>query len=163
MKVDREEHEKTGITEPGVLSGIPKTESRFRITIKGTHDTDPEVLSRVVYETLTKAFGSPPITMPYAMVSGLLEFSWTGDTDVNLVILIESISRAISSSKIRNERSSLLRKDLQAFQAPIRQCPANAQYFQSYNIYDGRPIWRCSKCSHDFDSEEELKRHWRVT
>lgn len=148
VKINREEGIGTGAS----------VQSKFLITVKGTHDTNPETLTNTVYRTLTELFGSPPITMPFAVVSGLIEFSWTGKTSAAEEDLFASLSKAISSSRIRNERSSALRRRPEVSEKIHRKLPSSPHVvFQVRSVHDGRVKWRCVKGDGEWESEEEAR------
>jgi hypothetical protein len=68
---------------------------RYRVTAKGTHDTNPEVLTRVMRDAMTKVLGSPPSAMPYAEYSGRIEFTWDGVTTADQEALLTRKAKAL--------------------------------------------------------------------
>ena len=134
-------------------------ESRYLLTVKGTHDTDPNKLTDIIRSVMTAMLGSKPKSMPPAIASGLIEFTWEGKASVGEGAILNGISEAISTSKIRNQKSRYRKGDqtTATSQPSTRRCPPG--YFHTFNVYDGRAIWRCINCGSDFHSEQEVKRH----
>ncbi len=136
---------------------LANVDSRFLVTAKGTHDTDPERLTGILRRALTRALGSEPIAMPPAFASGLIELTWEGNTWVKEEALLAILSEAISTTKVRKE----WRIPREAYQPALRggkiKCPPG--FFQTTNHYDGKAVWRCISCGADFETEEAVKRH----
>lgn len=131
------------------------TASEYHVSIKGTHDTNPEALTNIVYQTLAQVFGSPPITMPYAVVSGLIEFSWSGRTNTNEETIFSVLSKSISSSKIRSKVSSF-RQDIPEEPSIRRKGPfIPHDLFPIKSADDGRVMWRCVKGDGQWETREE--------
>ena len=137
---------------------IETLKSRYLLTVKGTRDTDPNKLTDIIRSVIITMLGSKPNVMPPAIVSGLIEFTWEGETSVEKEFLRDGISEAISTSKIRNQKSPP-KGDQTTAASPFspRRCPPG--YFHSFNVYDRRAVWRCINCGSDFDSEQQVQRH----
>jgi hypothetical protein len=94
----------------GIWSFPDKIKAGFHVSVKGTHDTNPKVLTEVVRTAMLQVLGSLPVAMVPAQMSGLIEFHWEVSREDQFEVpteeaLLGSIESAVSNSRLRNPNS----------------------------------------------------------
>lgn len=87
------------VTEGEKDIGISTT-TGIRVVAKGPRGSDGSRVTDVVRTALTSVLGSPPVTMPPAIYSGLINFEWDGDTNLDEESILEKLVQNVRELEV---------------------------------------------------------------
>jgi hypothetical protein len=106
MKVERDGPKTIGASKSGGEMDFQiKVRQKVRVTMKGRNDADPKVLTSLVRERMKDLLGSAPLAMPFSYASGLITFTWEGESGVSEAHLLQGLCDAIELANVKSAKS----------------------------------------------------------